>query len=101
VKVLNEETGFTGTMIPPYKAYVTCNWVGASSPSSSFSVIIDDTIDETSTAPDDVTGVANVARSYDSQQLYDLSGRLIVDGTSPGKIQPGLYIRNGKKVVVK
>ena len=37
-----------------------------------------------------------------SDNCYDLSGRKIVNGKSvDGKLQPGLYIVNGRKVVVK
>lgn len=84
--------GFTGTLIPPYKAYLTYNQTEA----RSFDVVIDDTIDET-------TGLDYIQRpSFNTQHIYDLNGRLVVGSTSSGTpLKPGIYIINGKKVVIK
>ena len=86
--------GFPGTMIPPYKSYLTCDWVGAGS--RPFSVVIDDEID------DEVTGVdAALTQNVGNDNVYDLSGRLVGDSKKPGcPLQPGLYIKNGRKMVI-
>jgi hypothetical protein len=87
--------GFVGTTIPPYKAYLTCNWVGSNS--RSLSVVIDDEIDE-------ATGIASSQPSPEGkgEGWYDLGGRLITppSGGNGGGLQPGLYIKNGKKMVI-
>lgn len=90
--------GFPGTYIPPYKAYLTCNWVGGNG-SPSFSVVIDDTIDET-------TGVSTIPTDSGETgyRVYDLSGRLVDSSkfnAESSKLKPGLYIVNAKMVVIK
>lgn len=86
--------GFTGTMIPPYKAYATCNWVGASSSSPSFGVIIDDTIDMTSAIQETA---ASLTFHPSHPGWYSLDGRRL----SGQPTQRGIYVLNGQKIVVK
>jgi hypothetical protein len=83
--------GFPGTYIPPYKAYLTCNWVGSASPA--FSVVIDDTIDN-STAIQDAVEPFAVRASQPG--WYSLDGRRL---NSQPTVR-GIYIRNGHKVVI-
>ena len=83
--------GFPGTYIPPYKAYLTCNWVGSASPA--FSVVIDDTIDN-STAIQDAVEPFAVRTSQPG--WYSLDGRRL---NSQPTVR-GIYIRNGHKVVI-
>ena len=91
--------GFVGTMIPPYKAYLTCNWVGGNS--RSLSVVIDDEIDE-------ATGIIDIDHSpltidHSAGAVYDLQGRCVKNGEWSkvnGQLPKGLYIKNGKKMVI-
>ena len=80
-------------MIPPYKAYLTCNWM--SDGSRSLSVVVDDEMVG-------VTGIdATLTQNVGNNNVYDLSGRLVGDSKKPGcPLQPGLYINNGRKIVV-
>ena len=44
----------------------------------------------------------NVSANGNDNTIYDLSGRKIANGTSPNTHLPnGIYIQNGKKVVVR
>jgi hypothetical protein len=84
--------GFPGTYIPPYKAYLTCNWVGSNSPA--FSVIIDDTIDTTTAIQD---AGASLTCHPSQPEWYSLDGRRI----QTSNLKKGIYINNGRKVVIK
>lgn len=52
---------------------------------------------EAETATTDINNVHSSRFNAQSAEIYDLSGRKIVGG----KLQPGIYIMNGRKVVVK
>ena len=90
--------GYTGETIPPYKAYLTFNgFMGGGNANTSFSIVIDDTIDEP-------TGVKETVFSAPSEgAVYDLQGRKIADKSqlSTMKLPRGIYIINGKKVMIK
>ncbi|MBQ7683166.1 MAG: glycoside hydrolase family 16 protein [Bacteroidaceae bacterium] len=49
------------------------------------------------------TGIeATEQRAMDSKAIYDLSGRMVADGEyQDGKLPKGIYIRNGRKFVVR
>ncbi len=50
------------------------------------------------------TGVSAVKADADACNVYDLQGRLVSrqsSATSTEGLRPGLYVRGGKKVVVK
>ncbi len=84
--------GYTGERLPPFKAYVYCNWVSESRPA--FSVVIDDTIDEPSAIPE--TEV--LLTSHPSHPgWYSLDGRSL-NGQPSAR---GIYIKNGRKVVIQ
>lgn len=90
--------GYTGETIPPYKAYLTFNgFMGGGNANTSFSIVIDDTIDEP-------TGVKETIISTPNEgAVYDLQGRKIADKSqlSTMKLPRGIYIINGKKVMIK
>ena len=90
--------GFTGEIIPPYKAYLTYNgFMGGGNANTSFSIVIDDTIDEP-------TGVKEkFVSAPDEGAVYDLQGRKIADKSQLNtiKLPRGIYIINGKKVMIK
>ena len=46
---------------------------------------------------DETTGVANIQHQSANTQLYDLNGRKV----SENNLKPGVYVKNGKKVVIK
>lgn len=53
---------------------------------------------------DDATSISEMEkwRNGENEKFYDLQGRLIVNGKlSNGKLPKGLYINNGRKVVIK
>ena len=82
---------YNGAVIPPYRAYLTTNTVieGA----KGFTFVIDDTIDETPTAIPNAPSL----REEQSSVFYDMTGRAL-QGTPT---RPGIYIKNGKRFVVK
>ena len=82
---------YNGAVIPPYRAYLTTNTVieGA----KGFTFVIDDTIDETPTAIQNAPSL----REQQSSVYYDMTGRAL-QGTPT---RPGVYIKNGKRFVVK
>lgn len=82
---------YNGAVIPPYRAYLTSNTVieGA----KGFTFVIDDTIDETPTSIQNAPSF----REEKSSVVYDITGRAL-QGTPT---RPGVYIRNGKRFVVK
>lgn len=84
--------GYTGERLPPFKAYVYCNWVSEARPA--FSVVIDDTIDEPSAIPETE---ASLTSHPSHPGWYSLDGRSL-------NSQPtarGIYIKNGRKVVIQ
>jgi hypothetical protein len=46
---------------------------------------------------EETTGVANIQQQSANTQLYDLNGRKV----SENNLKPGVYVKNGKKFVVK
>ena len=83
--------GYTGERVPPYKAYLYYNWL-SSSPTllgslASYGIVIDDTIDDSTTSLNAPPSTLN------TQPYYDLSGRRVAQPTK------GIYIVGGKKVV--
>ena len=82
---------YNGAVIPPYRAYLTTNTVieGA----KGFTFVIDDTIDEMPTSIQNAPSI----REEQSSVYYDMTGRAL-QGTPT---RPGVYIRNGKRIVVK
>lgn len=83
---------YNGTRIPPYRAYLTVNTIiDGSKPYFTFD--IDDTIDD---MPTTVETVAD-ARGRADGAVYDLQGRRM----NTSHLKSGIYIRNGKKIVVK
>ena len=82
------EVGFyyyQGTQIPPYRAYLTYNSV--QSRNAYFSLFIDDRL---------ITGLEEIEnRELSDRKCYDLQGRQVIHPVR------GLYIRDGKKVVIK
>ena len=46
---------------------------------------------------EETTGVANIQHQSANTQLYDLNGRKV----SENNLKPGVYVKNGKKVVVR
>ena len=84
--------GFTGERLPPFKAYVTCNWVESR---PAFSVVIDDDMDETTT---DIPLADAALTAYPSSPAwFSLDGRCL----NGQPTAPGIYIKNGRKVVVR
>ena len=82
--------GAAGATIPAYRAYIQ---IAQGNPGAPLFFTIDG----------ETTGIKGI---YDSNiydlPIYDLSGRRIVNGKSVnGKLQKGLYIVNGRKVVIK
>ena len=74
---------FAGTSIPAHKAYLPVSAIGEGAPSLSFEF------------DDETTGIQNIERNINDNQYYTLDGRRVAEPTK------GLYILNGKKVVVK
>ena len=86
--------GYTGERLPPFKAYVLCNWTDNNSASLALSVVIDDTIDEPSAIQETEVSLT----SHPSQSgWYSLDGRNLKGQPTA----PGLYIKNGRKVVIQ
>ena len=45
----------------------------------------------------ETTGISDImAQQPDSQQIYNLKGQAV-----QGTLKPGIYIRNGKKILIK
>ena len=82
---------YNGAVIPPYRAYLTTNTVieGA----KGYTFVIDDTIDE---IPNSIQNTPS-HREEQSTVFYDMTGRAL-----QGKpTRSGVYINNGKKIVIK
>lgn len=92
----NGELGFFYYMstekIPPYRAYLTYEWVTSANPYFLFQII-----------DDEATGINGTSLICDHEQLtndnawYTISGRRLTGKPST----KGVYIHNGKKMVVK
>ena len=95
----NGDVGFffyRGTLIPPYRAYLTYNNV--QSPSAYFSFVIND----------DTTGIDATLMNSEQRienSVYDLQGRRVINYSlfTSGKVtlKKGLYIYQSKKVIIK
>ncbi|MBR5656718.1 MAG: leucine-rich repeat protein [Prevotella sp.] len=81
---------YNGKEVPPYRAYLPYNTIAEGAKGYSF--IIDDTIDDVPTGIQHPT--PNIQQST---TIYDISGRKL----SNGQMRKGIYIINGKKVVIK
>ncbi len=86
--------GYTGERLPPFKAYVLCNWTDNNSASLALSVVIDDTIDEPSAIQETE---ASLTPRPSQPGWYSLDGRNLKGQPTA----PGLYIKNGRKVVIQ
>ncbi|MBO6216642.1 MAG: leucine-rich repeat protein [Prevotella sp.] len=75
--------------IKPYRAYLTYEWLNPSKPFVLFSFL-----------DENITGIGNVNANdnVNDDAIYDLNGRKVADNHALPK---GIYIRNGKKIVVK
>lgn len=90
----NGQVGFfkyNGEVLPPYRAYL--GYTNLIDSNARFSFVIDDTVDETPTAIQNAPSVSEKQSSV----YYDMTGRAL-QGTPT---RPGIYIRNGKRFVVK
>ena len=76
---------WTGEMIPDHRAYLVLT---SSSSSRSFFGIGD--------GENGTTSIDGVTVDGDEAQLYDLTGRIV-----NGQPRPGIYVRNGKKLMIK
>ncbi|MBP5257875.1 MAG: leucine-rich repeat protein [Prevotella sp.] len=82
--------------IPPYRAYLTYEWVTNSNPYLMFAY-----------EEDIETDISHTLSSmiYDGNEaVYDLQGRKVADGSpySPAqRLKKGIYIYNGKKIIIK
>ena len=76
---------WTGETIPGHRAYLVLT---PSSSSRSFFGIGD--------GENGTTSIEGVAADGDEGQLYDLTGRIV-----NGQPRPGIYVRNGKKLIIK
>ena len=46
---------------------------------------------------EEATGIANIQHKSPDTQIYDLNGRKV----NENNLKPGIYVRNGRKVVIK
>ena len=76
-------------VIPAGKCYI--EYEGDANPAREFITIGDDT----------TTGIFDVQLATAQQPIYDLQGRIVQRSTSNVQRNKGLYIQNGKKVMVK
>lgn len=76
----------TGAYMPAKRAYLSTNVDASNAPGARLSVVFDD---------DTTTGIDNVNVNLNDNKVYDLQGRRVAQP------QKGLYIVNGKKVVIK
>ncbi len=89
---------YTGPVVPPYRAYLTANFIiDDDTPSKYCMFSIDDTIDSDlfDDQPTSITTAQQPTQGV-SGTFYDLTGRPL-----PGKpSKPGVYIFKGKKIVI-
>ena len=89
---------YTGTVVPPYLAYLTANFIiDDDTPSKYCMFSIDDTIDSDlfDEQPTSITTAQQPTQGV-SGTFYDITGRPL-----PGKpSKPGVYIFKGKKIVI-
>ena len=76
-------------VIPAGKCYI--EYEGDADPAREFITIGDDT----------TTGIFDVQLATAQQPIYDLQGRIVQRSTSNVQRNKGLYIQNGKKIVVR
>jgi len=91
--------GYTGEVLPPYKAYLYYNW-NESSPgllngAKAFSLVIDDTIDEATS----LNALPSTFAAQHPTPVYDLQGRKVAEDVNTANLPSGIYIVNGKKLV--
>ncbi|MGN0214922.1 MAG: hypothetical protein ACI4BG_00135, partial [Prevotella sp.] len=77
-----------GANFPHFKAYLRMN-NSAASPANSFSIVFDDT------EVTNISGVAETGKNSSDAPYYNLRGMRV------GKTAKGVYIHNGKKVIIK
>ena len=75
------------TSVNPYRFYITKNDERSSAKISDIELSFDE----------DVTGIEELLMENDSRYIYNLRGQRI----NKSNIQKGVYIINGKKVVIK
>ena len=75
---------FAAANVPARKAFFT---VPASANARSFSMVFDE----------ETTAIRQLRKTVAESPVYDLNGR-VVRGNN---LKPGVYVKNGKKVVVK
>ena len=46
---------------------------------------------------EETTGIANIQHTSPNTQTYDLNGRKV----NENNLKPGMYIKNGKKIIIK
>ena len=46
---------------------------------------------------EETTGIANIQHTSPNTQIYDLNGRKV----NENNLKPGMYVKNGKKFIVK
>ena len=80
---------FTGTTIPAYKAYIPANKISASASAISFFPI--------KYFEDEATDISKLTEigKVEDDAIYDLAGRKVKAATK------GIFIKNGKKFIVK
>ena len=75
---------FAGTNVPARKAYFT---IPSSANARAFSMVFED----------ETTAIRQLRKANADSRIYDLNGRAV----NGNNLKPGIYVKNGKKVVVK
>lgn len=86
----------SGTKISPFRCYFKIGEEGSSSaPAKLVLAYSDNTEDNTETTDIDASNFVEI----DNAPIYNLNGQQI--GTSTGNLKSGIYIQNGKKILIK